>query len=189
MNDYEYEDIAKDYVYDNKKERTTVRFFPYKNIATVTETEFAGDESIEVGIAEEGMTKEELEHYFPPPPAHAKKGFTYNLAHIIRSVIYEAFQKEGFGLEEGNVRNFWYTHLKKMITETLGLGETATVLSTINSAWDQVINSGLVNYEGMNIIGGKESNRVSVVRDSPFSNLIIAVEKVDYFHMYQWIPQ
>jgi hypothetical protein len=190
MSDDEYyEDIVKNYIYDNKNEKTSVRFFPDKNIATVTETDFTGEESIEVGIAEEGMTREELEKYFPPLPAHAKQGHTYNLLHIIKSVIYEAFKKEGLNLEEGNVRNFWYTHLKKMITEILGLGETSTVLSTINTAWDQMINSGMVNYEDMNIVGGKESNRVSVVRDSPFSNLIIAVEKVDYFHMYQWIPR
>lgn len=37
---------------------------------------------------------------------------TYNLALIIRSMIYEAFIKEGTNLELGNVRTFWYTHIK-----------------------------------------------------------------------------
>jgi len=187
--DYEYEDIDQDYQYDNKREHTSVRLFSDKNIATVIKTEFSGDETIEVGIIAEGMTKEELERYFPPLPAHQKMGHTYSLAKIIRSVIYEAFIKEGEEIEEGNVRNFWYTHLKKLITEVLGLGETKTVLSAINKAWGEMINSGLVTYEGMNVLGGKENARLSVVKDSPFSNLIIAVEKVDYFHMYQWIPR
>ena len=187
--DYEYEDINKEYQYDNKTKYTSVRLFSDKNIATIIKTEFSGDETIEVGVVSEGMTKEELEHYFPPSPAHRKMGHTYSLAKIIRSVIYEAFIKEGEDIEEGNVRNFWYTHLKKLITEILGLGETDTVLSAINDSWGQMINSGLVSYEGMNILGGKENARLSVVKDSPFSNLIIAVEKVDYFHMYQWIPR
>lgn len=187
--DYEYEDVDRDYQYDNKREHTSVRLFPDKNIATVIKTEFSGDEAIEVDVVVEGMTKEELERYFPPLPAHRKQGHTYSLAKIIRSVIYEAFIKEGEEIEEGNVRHFWYTPLKKLITEILGLGENDAVLSAINDSWGQMINSGLVTYEGMNVLGGKENARLSVVRDSPFSNLIIAVEKVDYFHMYQWIPR
>jgi len=59
--DYEYEDIDQEYQYDNKIKRTSVRFFQNKNIATVTKTEFSGDELIEVGIVAEGMTKEEHE--------------------------------------------------------------------------------------------------------------------------------
>lgn len=189
MEEYEFEDIDQEYTYDNKRCRTSIRYFLEKNIATITKTEFSGQEAIEVGIIKEGMTREELEHYFPPMDVHRKLGHTYSLAKIIRSVIYEAFDKEGTSIEEGNVRNFWYTHLKKLITEVLGLGETDTVLSAINDAWGQMINSGLVNYEDMNILGGKENSRLSITRDSPFSNLIIAVEKVDYFHMYQWIPR
>ncbi|TET23959.1 MAG: hypothetical protein E3J78_01800, partial [Candidatus Cloacimonadota bacterium] len=187
--DYEYEDIEQDYKYDKKRKHTSVRFFPDKNIATVTKSEFEGEEAIEVAILVEGMTKDELERYFPPLPAHRKQGHTYSLARIVRSVIYEAFTKEGEDIEGGNVRHFWYTHLKKFITEILGLGETDVVLGTINTAWGEMINSGLVTYEGMNIIGGKENVRLSVVKDSPFSNLIIAVEKVDYFYTYQWIPR
>lgn len=189
MDEYEYEDIEQEYYYDNKLKKTKVRFFPDKSIATITETTFTGDESIEVGIVEEGMTREELEEYFPPMTIHQNFGNTFNLSKIIRSVIYEAYVKEGINIEEGNVRNFWYTHLKKIITEILGLGETDTVLSSINDSWGQMINSGLVNYEGMNIVGGKEDSRLSVVKDSPFSNLIVAVEKVDYFHKYKWIPR
>lgn len=189
MEEYEYEDKEQEYNYDDKLKKTTVRYFSDKSIATITETSFSGDEAIEVGIVEEGMTRDELEHYFPPMPIHRQFGHTYNLSKIIRSVIYEAYDKEGIDIEEGNVRNFWYTHLKKIITEVLGLGETDTVLSAINDSWGQMINSGLVNYEGMNIIGGKEDSRLSVVKDSPFSNLIVAVEKVDYFHKYKWIPR
>lgn len=52
MTDYEYEDIEQNYRYDNKTKKTTVRFFPDKSIATITETLFTGDESIEVGMWE-----------------------------------------------------------------------------------------------------------------------------------------
>lgn len=189
MSEENFDDIAQKYYYDDKPKKTTVRFFPEKNIATVTKTEFSGEEEIEVGTIVEGMTREELELYFPPMEAHRKQGHTYSLAKIIRSVIYEAFAKEGENIEEGNVRHFWYTHLKKLITEALGLGETKVVLTSINDAWGEMINSGLVTYEGLNILGGKENSRLSVVKDSPFSNIIVAVEKVDYFHMYKWIPR
>lgn len=189
--DDEFEDIKEQYEYDGKSKRTKVRFFPDKSIATITESSFSEDEGemIEIGVAQEGMTREEILKYFPPRPADAKKGYIYNMALLIRSIIYEAFRKEGTSIDEGNVRNFWYTHLKKIITEKLGLGETTSVHSTINKAWDNVINSGLVTYEGLNIIGGKEQSRISIVKDSPFSNLIIAVEKADYFEFFKWIPK
>ena len=183
--EYEYEDIEEEYEYDGKPKKTSVRFFPDKNIATVTEI---SEDMKEKRIITEGMSLDEIEEYFPPTKSNATKGQTYDLAWLVRSIIYEAYRKEGTSMEIGNVRNFWYTHLKKIITEKLGLGETDSVLTTDNKAWGDLINSGLVTYEGMNILGGKEQTRISVVKDSPFSNLIIGLEKADHFVVFKWIP-
>jgi len=186
MNEYEYEEINETYEYGEEIYKTNLLYFPEKNIATVTETTEDTDD-IDTTISREGMTKDEIAYYFPSQSNTSSLPF--NLSKLIRSIIYEAHRKEGESLEPGNVRNFWYTHLKTTITKILGLGETDSVLSTINQAWGDVVNAGLVTYEGLNIIGGKETSRISVVKDSPFSNLIIAVEKVDYFDYLSWVPK
>lgn len=186
----EYQDIVEEYEYGGKQLKTKVRFFPEKSIATVTKTtDDDGVQLIEPEVLWEGMTLDELESNFPPSPAHAKQGYTFNLALIIRSIMYEAYVKEGTDIEKGNVRRFWYTHLKNVITKKLILQENESLLSSLNKAWDRMINSGLVTYEGMSIKGGKETTRHSVVKDSPFSNLIIAVEKADYFDEFKWLPK
>lgn len=187
--DDEYQEIVEPYEYGGKQLKTTVRFFPNRSIATVTKTtDEDGNELIEPEVLWEGMTLEEIEKYFPPRKAHAKQGFTFNLALLIRSIMYEAHVKQGTEIESGNVRRFWYTHLKNVITRKLILQENESLLSSLNKAWDRMINSGLVTYEGLNIIGGKESTRHSVVKDSPFSNIIIAVEKADYYEIFKWLP-
>jgi hypothetical protein len=183
--EYEYEDIVEKYEYANKSESTSVRYFPNRSIATITKT-VEQDGALTTEIVKTGMDFEEIKKYFPP--YRSNSGDEYNRALLIRSIIYEAFKKEGRELEEGNVRNFWYTHLKYIITRILGESESNSVETTIGTAWGEVINSGLVTYEGMNIIGGKESTRISVVKDSPFNNLIIAVEKEDYYNYFKWIP-
>lgn len=172
----DYEEIVEEYEYDGVLFKTSVLFFPEKNIATVV------DRSFEPKILTIGMDYKDVLKYFP------LKSGQYNLRKLIRSIIYEAFIKEGLELEEGNVRGFWYTHLKHIITKILGLGETDSVLSTINQAWGEMINSGMVTYEGMNIEGGKEIFRESHVKDSPFNNLIVAVEKESFFTKFKWIP-
>ena len=180
--------IIRDYAYDGKDMKTWVLYFPDRSIATVTSTtdEMGG---LDMEIVREGMEKDEIETFFPAPPAARKKGATFNLALLVRSIIYEAYKKEGTTLEEGNVRNFWYTHLKVVITKVLGLSESDSVVSCLNKAWGDLINSGLVTYEGMNVVGGKETSRTSIVKNSPFSNLIVAVEKQDYFDHFSWIPR
>jgi len=186
LEEYDYEEIRERYEYADKICHTSVLFFPDKNIATVTETtDDLG--SIDTEIKQYGMTRDELIEYFPQ--ASKSSELPYNLAKIIRSIIHEAYQKEGLELEHGNVRNFWYTHLKTTITKILGLGETPSVLTTINQAWGEMINSGLVTYEGLNITGGSDRQRICIVKDSPFSSLIIAVGNADYFEHLSWIPK
>ena len=183
--EYEYEDIKTQYVYDEKKKTTHVRYFPFKNIATVTKT-VKDDGTLTTEITKKGMTLDDILKYFPPDPQHAKNN-KYDLQFVIRSIIYEAFKKEGTKIETGNVRNFWYTHLKYVVTRILG--KQGDIEVSLDAAWKSMINSGLVTYEGMNVIGGKETSRLSIVKDSPFNNLIVAIEKADYFDYMKWIPQ
>ena len=63
------------------------------------------------------------------------------------------------------------------------------IQSQINRVWDYAILSGAVTYEEMNIYSEKESSRLSVVKDSPFSNIIIAVEKMSFFNSFNWMPR
>lgn len=191
MEEYDYEDINETYEYGEKILTTNVRFFPEKSIATVTTVTEGEDDpdDLEASVLWYGMDSDELRHYFPAPPAQRKQGHEFNLSQIFRSIIYEAYRKEGLDLENGNVRNFWYTHIKYVVTNTLGLDTDDSVNSALNRAWGEMINSCFVNYEGMNITGGKEKQMESVVKDSPFSNLIIAVEKIDYYYEFEWIPR
>jgi len=181
----DYIEIRKDYTYDDKLRHTSVLYFPDKSIATVTRTDEDEYGEISTEVVTYGMEVVDVEHYFPPRTQELLKDKTFNLALLLRSIIFEAFYKEGQSMESGNVRNFWYTHVKAIVT-VLGIRNAE---SALNSAWDEMINSGLCNYEEMNIIGGKESTRSSVVKDSPFSNIIIALEKADYYDYMLWLPK
>ena len=182
----DYKNITENYEYDGKHYKTNVKYFPDRNISTITRT-FKEDETIATEIIKKGLTLEEIKECFPPTPQI--KDYDYNRAELIRSIIYEAYIKEGLNLEEGNVRNFWYTHLKYVITRILGIESPWSISTSINGAWGDLINSGLITYEGMKIVGGKEATRISTVKDSPFSNIIIAIEKADYFETFKWIPK
>jgi len=183
--EYEHEYIKKRYIYDGENKKTDVLYFPSKSITTITTTR-EQDGLLETEITKSGMTRDEIRKYFASP--REQHEMEYDRSLLIRSIIYEAFKKEGVELDEGNVRNFWYTHLKFIITRILGEPDTNSIETTITTSWGRLINSGLITYEGMNILGGKETPRISNVKDSPFNNLIIAVEKVDYFEHFKWIP-
>lgn len=161
-----------------------------KQIATVCdpiENEYGVFEDVKVLV--EGMSYENIIDNFPATPAMRRQGHEYSMIDLMRSIIYEEYKLTGIDREPGNVRHFWYTHLKYIIEDVLGLGETDSIKTTINKAWGDVIVSGLVTYEGMNVYSKKENIRHSVIRDSPFANLIIATEKEDLFSKLVWIPQ
>ncbi|MCK4385287.1 MAG: hypothetical protein KAW52_03395 [candidate division Zixibacteria bacterium] len=144
---------------------------------------------MDVEVLIEGMSYEDIIENFPATPAMKRQGHKYSMIDLMRSIIYEEYKFTGIDREPGNVRHFWYTHLKYIIEDVLGLGETDSIKTTINKAWGDVIVSGLVTYEGMNVYSKKENIRHSVIRDSPFANLIIATEKEDLFSKLVWIPQ
>jgi len=158
-----------------------------EQITTICEVFEQDDcDEFEIRVVSEGMTYAQICEHFPP----IRKGsYDFSLVDIMRAIIFEAFRDEGDGLDGGNVRHFWYTHLKFIVEDILRLGETSSVKGAINTAWQDLIVSGLVTYEGMKIVSAKENVRRSFVRDSPFSNLIIAVEKENLFDTFEWIPE
>jgi flagellar motility protein MotE (MotC chaperone) len=188
MQQDEYEDISIEFTDEHdENKKFTARYFPNRQISTIAETyENTETGKIETTITKPGMNREELHRYFPNP---TKKG-TVNIEYLIRSIIYEAYIKEGLTgtIDGGNVRHFWYTHLKTVISGVLG-NNNNSIKSSINRAWEYAINSGAVTYEEMDIISDSESGRLSIVKDSPFNNIIIAVEKQNFFDTFNWIPR
>jgi len=184
--DNEYEKISIKFTGKLNKPRTfTALFFKNRQIATICDTFDNPDTGkIETEITQPGMTREEILQYF------SKKNGTCNIEFLIRSILYEAYVKEGLEgtMESGNVRHFWYTHLKEILVGKMGKDEDK-IQSQINRVWDYAILSGAVTYEEMNIYSEKESSRLSVVKDSPFSNIIIAVEKMSFFNSFNWMPR
>lgn len=177
------------YEYKGKTKKFVLTVIPGKQISTVMDKTW--DEArgkMDTEIVTYGMERDEVEKFFPP--VSATSPYTFNLVGIVRSILFEAFlNKDTNVLTDGNVRGFWYTHLIHMIESVLGLGETDTVKSTINKSWEDLIVSGLVTYEGMKIKSGKSGFTHSTVKDSPFANLLIAVEKEDKFDVLTWIPK
>jgi hypothetical protein len=189
--DNDYEEI--EYEYTEKREegiapkKGKVLYFPNRQIATICDTvENPETHMIETRISKQGMTKEELSYFFK---RRYRKKDVINIEQLISSIIYEAYRKEGSTLEEGNVRTFWYTHLKALLVGILGREDNRNLNSSIMQAWTGVIDAGLVTYEEMNIRSEKESERISIVKDSPFSNIIIAVEKLSFFDTFSWLPR
>jgi len=161
-----------------------------KQITTICEViESEDGQQLDIEVVSEGMTYEEICEVFPPDANGRRAGLDFCLLDVMRAVIWEAYRDEGTTLEEGNVRHFWYTHIKFLVEDVLRMGETSSVAGAINTAWANLVDSGLVTYEGMNIVSAKENVRRSFIRDSPFSNLLIAVEKENLFEAFEWIPE
>lgn len=158
-------------------------------IATVCRPIETPDGTFDIEVISEGMSYDDIVENFPASAAQQRKGRDYCFIDLVRSIIFEEFLNTGRGREIGNVRNFWYTHLKFIVEDVLKLGETDSVKTTINNAWGDLVNAGTVTYEGMNIFSAKENVRHSVIRDSPFANMIVAAEKEDLFEWFRWIPQ
>ena len=159
-----------------------------EQITTICEVfEIPGQEEYEIKVVSKGMDLKAIKRNFPPTVKNPP--YEFCLVDIIRAVIWEAYRDEGVKLDPGNVRHFWYTHVKFLIEDILRLGETASVKGALNTAWQDLVVSGQVTYEGMNIVSAKENVRRSFTRDSPFSNLIIAVEKENLFDRFEWIPE
>ena len=170
---------------NNKPQKFTARYFSDRQISTICDTvENPDTHKIDAETSKYGMTKEEILQFF------SKNNGTCNVEKLIRSLMLEAYRKQGLPgkMDEGNVRRFWYTHIKAILVRIMGKAENNSIKSAINRSWGYAINSGAVTYEEMNIFSEKESGRLSRVKDSPFSNIIIGVEKLSFFNSFKWLP-
>ncbi len=183
------------YVYKGKTRTFNLTIMPHKQIATVAKRtpNEDGDFDIEI-LKESDLDYEGLCYHFPPLPALKRKGYEYNMLSLFRSILFELYQSMdsndyGFEKERGNVRGIWYSHFIHIVEDVLGLSETPSVQNAINKAWEDMIVSGLFTYDDVKVKSAKENVRESNVRDSPFNNIIVAVEKEDLFDDYIWIPK
>lgn len=184
--DEENRTVKKIY-YNYKGKRKRFRLIETdEQIATVCQAEEL-ENVIDIEVVSPGMGYEEICENFP-----AKRGKKdYCMVDLFTAVIWEEYQRvmNGKVREPGNVRNFWYTHIKYLVEDVLGLSESDSVKTTLNDSWARLIDSGMITYEEMNIYSDKETSRKSFVSDSPFSNLIVAAEKEDLYSEYEWIPE
>lgn len=183
------------YTYKDKTRSFSLTVIPHKQIATVAKRTPNEDGEFDIEILRESdLDYEGICYHFPPLPALKRKGYEYNMLSLFRSILYELYQSMdsndyGFKKEKGNVRGVWYSHFIHIVEDVLGLSETASVQNAINNAWEDMIVSGLFTYDDVKVISAKENVRESNVRDSPFNNIIVAVEKEDLFEDLKWIPK
>jgi len=173
-----------------------VKYFPNRRISTIVK--LSPGESGEIDeVVHLGMTRKEVLKFFPKAPnVDEDKGYDFNFTALCMSIIYEANRREidlrnqhlPGEIEEGDVRHFWYTHIK-YIAGVLGVHVTKSQIHIlISDAWRAVVNSGIVRYEDMKIVSDSEMWVTSVVRDSPFANIINCYEKKILFNKFNWVP-
>lgn len=138
-------------------------------------------------LIEPGMTREEICAECPPDPRAGKK-FDYNLKGILRRLVKEEFDFVGNNREPGNVRHFWYTNvLWTLMTVVQAENPPGSIISSLAQVWKELVVSRRVSYSGMNIISGKQRNAHSNITNAAFPNLIIGIEKEDYFEAFRWV--
>jgi hypothetical protein len=174
----------------------SVKRFPDRQIASLTEPFEDENGLFDVRLISKGMNKEEIEREFPPDSlaiAKArKKGIpipTFNMRKTLRSMVLQEYEKIGKNRERGNVRHFFYTNVIYTLTRIMGVTNTTSLNTTLNNAWKDVVESGMVTYEGMNIESAKDKSLRSFARHSPFSNYIICVEKESLLESLTWAAQ
>lgn len=173
-----------------------IRFFIDEQMASITESFPTPDGRYGIKLISKGMTRQKFEDEFPPWPLSILRAIkvgdpipTFNMALLIRSLIVENFIKIGLNRERGNVRHFFYTNIIYTLTTVMGVTNIDSLNTALNTAWKAVIESGLVTYEGMNIESAKNKILHSFVRHSPFSNIIICVEKERLLKDLSWIAE
>ena len=143
----------------------------------ISEPEF--DDGLEGCVLEYGMTKEEIERYFPPDPRHKDK-LSFNRTSLIASIIWEEKELVGKNRRPGNVRHFWYTNLMYALMKVMG----DTNITSIDTTYQRVL-TDMVKYEGfrysdLNLTSNKSELCEAFFEDSPYPNVIIACEKESY---------
>jgi hypothetical protein len=180
-----------------KKPLPSIKIFPDKQIASIADAYFDEETGLfEVELKELGMTREEIEFHFPPPPSSVAKAIknnkiplSFNMRKLMRSMIYEEWSKQGNKRPAGNVRRFFYTNVIYTFTRIMEFKNMESLYTSLNNAWGDLINSGMITYEDMNITSGKGEWLHSFARHSPFSNFIICVEKESLLQSLSWIAK
>lgn len=194
---FDFDDLFEDILglQEYVKRRVNIKRNLPKRIATVLDAERASelflqfirgeisetvfDEGLEGCVVEYGMTKEEIEQYFPPDPRHKDK-LSFNRTSLIASIIWEERELVGTNRRPGNVRHFWYTNLMYTLMKVLG----DTSITNINTTYQKVL-ADLVKYEKfryseLNLTSNKGELCEALFKDSPYPNVIIACEKESY---------
>lgn len=172
-------------------ERTvSTTFFLNRNIASksiVTENELPdGRIVINTQLQDLGMSKDEIIKFFPPKKSNQEN--PCNRLSLTRAILMEEFLKVGKDREEGNVRRMWYTNFYYTLTRILGDTENPeSIMNTIYFSWKEMVESGLANYDDMNVVGGKEELWESYTLHSPYAYIIDFIEKSDYLKPFRWI--
>ena len=179
-----------------EKKLPSIKRFEDRQIASITEPFKEESGLYNIRLVSKGMIEEEIIEEFPPDPRAIAKAIkrgkpipTFNMRELIRSIIVENFEKIGSNRERGNVRHFFYTNIIYALTRIMKITNIKSLNTTINEAWKDVINSGIVTYEGMNIESGKEKSLQSYAKHSPYSNFIICVEKESLLESLNWIAK
>ena len=179
-----------------RKKEPKVKRFDNRQIASITEPYTDKNGLIDVRVISKGMNKEEIEIDFPADPLSIskaeKKGLpipTFNMRMLIRSMILQEYEVIGENRERGNVRHFFYTNIIYTLLRVMGVTNISSLNTTINAAWRDVIESGIVTYEGMNIESAKDKWLRSYAKHSPFSNYILCVEKESLLESLSWIAE
>ena len=107
------------YCYKGKRKSFTL-IETDRQIATVCLAEEDEAGNMDIQVVTPGMDYDEICECFPPSTSATRNGKEYNLVGLIRSIIYEAYRNEGIAIDPGNVRHFWYTHIKFVIEDVLG---------------------------------------------------------------------
>lgn len=181
----------------NKKiKKPSVCRFPEEQMASITEPYLNDEGKYSTRLISKGMLRERFEKEFPPTKlsiAKAKKRNepipTFNMLKMCRSLLVEEYEKIGKSRERGNVRHFFYTNVIHTLTRIMGVTNIDSLNSTLNTAWKQLIKSGMITYEGMNVTSGKSDWLRTFAHHSTNYNLIICVEKQSLLDSLSWTAE
>jgi hypothetical protein len=157
-------------------------------IAWVCKTREVGGKT-EIELVREGMSRAEIVEAFPPHHNSLRYGMDYNRLELVKAIIYEAYREvveQGVERPRQNVRGFWYERLMHTLMAVMGepggADNIASIDTTINAAWRQLVEEGWVTYRALNIYSEKEDlYHIAVAEDSPYPTAIVLVEKAAYF--------
>jgi hypothetical protein len=151
-------------------------------IAWVTET-YDINSQTESRVIRQGMSRERMIAHFPPP-SRGGAGLDFDRKGLIKAVIYEAYQEvvnDGIERDRGNIRSFWYERIMHTLIKVMGeQGDEKNIKSidsSINAAWEELVEGGYVTYKRLNLYSEKERGyKIEVVEDSPYPTTIVVVQ-------------